>query len=143
MDLLTLYEMIKSYFMDGKTLIFIFALLSLIQVSPVKINPWSWLLRMIRSGLGISELSESVKKLTAYMDEQDILNARRRILRFNDELLQDIRHSREMFDNVLDDITAYEHYCNQHKDFKNHKVSLAIENVNRVYKECMIEHSFL
>jgi hypothetical protein len=143
MDLLALYEMIKSYFMDGKTLIFIFALLSLIQVSPLKINPWSWLLRMIRSGLGISELSESVKKLTDHMDEEDILNARRRILRFNDELLQDIRHSREMFDNVLDDITAYEHYCNQHKDFKNQKVTLAIENVNRVYKECMIEHSFL
>lgn len=143
MDLLTLWGWITGHMNGGFFLIMGGVLASLIQVSPININPWSWLLRMIRSGLGISELSESVKKLTAQMDEQDILNARRRILRFNDELLQDIRHSREMFDNVLDDITAYEHYCNQHKDFKNHKVALAIENVNRVYKECMIEHSFL
>ncbi len=143
MDLLTLWGWITGHMTGGAFLIMGGALASLIQISPIKLSPWTWLLNMIRRGLGLSELSQAVYNLTARMDKDEALNARRRILRFNDELLQNVKHSREMFDNVLDDITTYENYCDKNKDFKNHKATLAIENVNRVYKECMKDHSFL
>lgn len=143
MDLITLWAWITEHINGGVLLIGGGVLASLIQISPVKLNPWSWLFNLIRRGLGLSELSDVVKNLYARMDKEEALNARRRILRFNDELLQDIKHSREMFDSVLDDVTTYEKYCQSNKDFKNQKATLAIENVNRVYKECMKEHSFL
>ena len=52
---------------------------------------------------------------------KEALATRRRILRFNDELLQKIKHSKEMFDDTLKDITDYDNYCRTHPDFKNKK----------------------
>lgn len=143
MSLLSIWGWINEHLSAGALLIMVGAVASVIQLSPIKLDPWTWLLRMIRNGLGLTELTQSVNKLSCRMDEQDALNARRRILRFNDELLQNMQHSKEMFNNVLDDITDYERYCKDHKYFKNQKADLAIDNVRRVYKECMKDNSFL
>lgn len=161
MSFYSLWGWITEHMSGGVLLIMGGILASLIQISPIKINPWSWLFGAIRHALGVNDLADSIKDVRRYMDEIDskidamqldlnerqelegALSARRRILRFNDELLQDMKHSKEMFNNVLDDITSYTNYCETHKGFKNQKVVLAIENVKRVYQNCMIEHDFL
>lgn len=74
---------------------------------------------------------------------KEALESRRRILGFNDELLQGFQHSQEMFGNVLDDITYYDDYCRNHPEFVNQRAILAESNIKRVYQECMEKRIFL
>ena len=76
-------------------------------------------------------------------DERYIKQCRTRILRFNDEVIRGMEHTKEHFDDVLDDITEYTRYCANHKDFKNEKAVMAIENVRRVYCQCEEKNNFL
>lgn len=92
------------------------------------------------------KLDEIQRKLEAHCtadDERYIKQCRTRILRFNDEAIRGMHHTEEHFDDVLDDITEYNRYCEEHKDFKNEKAVMAISNIQRVYKICMEEDSFL
>jgi hypothetical protein len=76
-------------------------------------------------------------------ERKEARNSRRRILRFNDEIINRVKHSREFFDDVLDDVNAYEQYCRKNPDYQNGKAVLAIENIERVYRECMKKGDFL
>ena len=145
----------------GNLSILLFLVLSLVEISPIKINPWSMLIRWFARLLGISDLKTEIVQLRDRMDElekkidnmkiseeekeqlKEALAARRRILRFNDELLLKIKHSKEMFNDILKDITDYDNYCRTHPDFKNRKSVFAEENVTRAYQDCMENNSFL
>lgn len=122
---------------------------TLIQISPIKVNPWSWLARTISRAIN-KELLENVNSMQKTLDrhiskddERYAKQYRLRILRFNDEILQGTKHTKEHFDEILDDITEYERYCTEHKEYKNNKAVMAIQNVNRVYAECLAKNSFL
>ena len=92
----------------------------------------------------IDGIRKDLDDLRAEIKKGDALQARRRILRFNDELLCGIMHTKEMFDDVLADVDLYSAYCEIHKsDFSNHKASLAMEHIKDVYLQCEKEASFL
>ena len=86
---------------------------------------------------------ECLNRLTRLIAENEATTCRYRLLRFNDEILHDLRHSKEHFDQVLEDITRYETYCHEHPEYKNNKAVLAIENIKRVYQKCSDENTFL
>ncbi len=145
----------------GNISIICFLVLSLVEISPIKINPWSMLIKWFAQMLGIIELKTEIVQVRDRMDElekkidnmkisedekyqlKEALAARRRILRFNDELLQKVRHSKEMFDDILSDISDYDRYCRTHPDFVNQKAVFAEQNVGKAYKKCMEENDFL
>lgn len=77
------------------------------------------------------------------MTQDKATTSRYRILRFADEIGHGIKHSKEHFDQILEDITEYERYCNDNPDYKNNKAVLAIENIKRVYQICTNEGTFL
>lgn len=92
------------------------------------------------------ELGEIKSDLMAEADqrrEDGARIARGKILRFNDELLNGMRHSKSMFDTVLIDCTDYEKYCNEHPNFRNGLATEAIENIKRQYRICEQERDFL
>ena len=134
----------------------LFALLSFIQIAPIKINPWSFIGRGICRVL-FGELIDKVDNVHDKVDhvqksldehiianeERDVKQCRLRVLRFNDEIIQGQKHTREHFNEILDDITEYEHYCDDHPDYENSKAVLAIENVKRIYRQCEEDNSFL
>ena len=66
-----------------------------------------------------------------------------RILRFADEILQGELHSREHFDEVLEDITEYNRYCARHPEFPNDKATLSIAHIERVYRARLEKNDFL
>ena len=117
-------------------------LMTLMQIAPVKINPWSWLARAI----GRAVNAEVIKKLDDHITMDDRRTAdghRARILHFNNELLRDIGHTQEEFFEVLAEIDAYEDYCREHPEYPNNRAVLAIENIQEVYKERLKKHDFL
>ena len=116
--------------------------MTLVQIAPVKINPWSWLARTI----GRAVNAEVIKKLDDHitMDDRRCADGHRtRILHFNNELLRDINHTKEEFTEVLAEIDAYEEYCREHPEYPNNRAVLAIENIREVYKERQRKHDFL
>lgn len=118
-------------------------LMTLVQVAPVKINPWSRLAKFIGKAMGIEAIE---KKLDAHIDMDDRRTAdghRARILHFNNELLRNIGHTKEEFIEALTEIDAYEKYCNKHPEYPNNRAVLAIENIREVYKERLKKHDFL
>ena len=92
------------------------------------------------------KLDEISKKLDVHCkadDERYIKQCRTRILRFNDEVMRGVHHTKEHFYDVLDDITEYTRYCENNKDFKNEQAVEAIANVRRVYRHCKETDGFL
>lgn len=137
-------EEIISY--GGGTLLF---LMTLIQIAPIKMNPWSAIAKAIGKAINADVLKEldTVKKdLADYVKANEVRNAdehRARILRFNNELLRDISHTKEEFIDVLADIDFYERYCRDHKDYENNRAVHAIANISRSYDERLRRHDFL
>ena len=98
----------------------------------------------------IEEIKDAEQENAARLTEMNRLicetnatTARYRILRFNDELLHDQRHTKEHFDQVLGDITRYESFCSGHPEYENNKAAMAIKNIKRVYQKCSADNDFL
>lgn len=120
-----------------------------VQVSPIKLNPWTWLAKKIGTAIN-GEVLEKVDhisvELAAHVKHDDERNAKRarvRILRFADEILQGERHSKEHFDEILEDITEYNRYCARHPEFPNDKATLSIAHIERTYRTRMEKNDFL
>lgn len=124
-------------------------LLTLVQIAPVKINPWSVIAKAIGRAVNadvLRELDAVTQKLDTHIRVDDERNAdehRARILRFNNELLRDIPHTREEFIEVLKDIDHYERYCKAHPEYENNRAVHAIANIGRVYDDRLQKHDFL
>lgn len=131
-------------------------LMTLIQISPLKFNPWSALTRMLGRAINgevlgmLNELKKAQQansdRLNEHIRIDDERNAdehRARILRFNNELVRDIPHTKEEFIDILSDIDEYERYCKQYSEYKNNRAVHAIANIGRVYDDRLEKHDFL
>lgn len=131
-------------------------ILTLIQVAPIEVNPWSAIGRMIGKVINkdVIDKLEKMEKVQAetrkrldrhiYIDDERNADLHRvQILRFNRELLQNnIPHTREDFIEVLSEIDFYERYCREHEEYENNRAVLAIRNIKRVYEEKLENHDF-
>lgn len=131
-------------------------LTAIIEVSPLKIDPWSWLARTIGRAINgevlkkvndlqsdIHALDERVTRIGEINDERVANAARRDILRFSDEILHSQLHSKEMYDDILRRCKDYEEYCETHPNYLNHKAEKAIERIMEKYEEHLRDNSFL
>lgn len=123
----------KEFVETGGSVLLI--VLTLVQVAPIRINPWSAIARTIGKALN-ADLNEK-------MDANEAKTARYRILRFDDEIRHKMRHSKEHFDQIIEDVDTYERYCQDHPRFPNRKAVSATDNVKRTYEKCKDENSFL
>ena len=130
----------------GGVLLFV---MSVVQIAHIEIKPWSAIARAFGRAINAEVLRDlkTVKQdLTDHIridGERDADEHRARILRFNNELLRDIPHTKEEFIDVLADIDFYERYCRDHENYKNNRAVHAIANISRVYDDRLREHDFL
>ena len=133
----------------GWIMLLLGGLSTVIEIAPVKINPWTKLARAIGRAINgelmekVDQLEKKVVKMDHDAGETRAKDARTRVLRFGDELIHDVRHSKEHFDDVLDDITKYEKYCDEHPEFENDKMQITTQHIKETYHKCLKEHSFL
>ena len=143
------------------------ALLSLVEVSKIEINPWSWLLKKIAKILNgdvmaqldnlnkefkkqskehkadIDKLKNDIEDLREESKEREATNNRTRILEFGDELLHGVDYSKEHFDSVLMTISEYETYCDDHPHYMNHVAGSTIKYIKHAYQKRLESDSFL
>ena len=145
---------IKDYASDILAVLAMFSIV--IEVAPIKINPWSFLANKLGRAFNkevlneistlksrVDTLDERAQQSEALQSERDAKTARTNILRFGDEIRIGTRHSKESFDEILSDITEYESYCSTHQDFKNNRTKSTEKIIIEVYEHCLRTDSFL
>lgn len=124
-------------------------IMTLIQITPIKVNPWSAIAKAIGRAINgevikkVDSLGEEVQYLRKENEEREAVAARVRILHFGDEIYRNVRHSKEHFDQTLADITDYEQYCKDHPEFRNNMTTMTVENIKATYQHCLETHDFL
>lgn len=122
---------------------------TLVQISPIKVNPWSWIAKAIGRAINaevmqkMDKLEKDLEKQKNYSEEQAAKECRIRILRFGDEILHGSQHSKEHFDQILLDVTEYENYCREHPEFKNNVTVMTTSRIKATYQDCLEKRSFL
>lgn len=82
-------------------------------------------------------IKSAIEALSDKVDRNQAILARTHILRFDDELINGIDHSKEYFSQQLQDIDTYEAYCKLHPDFRNNYAVIASEHIKKVYAELL------
>lgn len=90
----------------------------------------------------IKNIQKDVSAISSKVDENAAVLARTHILRFNDELINNIDHTQEYFRQQLQDIDTYEAYCDAHPQFRNTYALLAIENIKKTYNSLLQKGAF-
>lgn len=141
----------------------LFVLLSLIEISPIKINPWTWLGQRISKVFNgevmkeiadikqevkdvkqkVKDVKEDISNVREEAKEREATNRRARILRFGDEITHGTKYSKEHFDQIMIDITEYENYCDNHKNYMNNVARATIKHIKNIYQKRLEENTFL
>lgn len=119
--------------------------MTLVQIAPVKLNPWSWFGNQVNKDL-LKEIATMRAEIDTIRDENrevHVKDCRVRILRFADEIYLEQPHSQEHFKQILGDITHYERYCESHKKFENQIAVAAIAQIKETYNARLRKHDFL
>lgn len=145
---------IGSYATWGAAIVIISS--GLVQIAPIKINPWSSLARAIGRAINkdvidkverleneVAEIRKAGEKRDTEEGDRNAKAVRLRILRFGDEVRHQQRHSKEHWDDMMQDITEYNSYCGGHPDFKNQKAQSTIKLLVKEYERCLAENDFL
>lgn len=85
----------------------------------------------------LEKIFGAIKEVSERVDANSATLARTHILRFDDELINGIHHSKEYFQQTLEDVDTYERYCANHPEYKNNTCVLAIEHIRRIYSELL------
>lgn len=140
-------EAIKQIAVGGGGILLV--ALTIIQITPIKLNPWSWIARCIGRAINgevlakVDNLGQELADHKVKSEERHATLCRAHILRFGDEVLHGIPHSKEGYDNILLDIDSYEEYCDQHPGYKNNVAIATIKNIKRMYQKHLEEDTFL
>lgn len=132
------------------------AVLSLLEIAPIKVNPWRAIARGIGRALNGDVLDRLAQVQKAQQDTSSALDKhqaadeeykaechRAALLAFNTSLLRGEKHTQEDFFDVFRHIDQYEGYCRNHPGYKNNRASHAIANIGRVYDERLKARDFL
>lgn len=132
----------------GSWLVIIFIVSSLVEISPIKINPISAITNKIVKNL-TKDLVEKIDAINIKLDahikeseERDVRQRREFILDFANSCMNDRKHSKEEFDFVISECDKYEMYCKQNS-IKNGVAEEAISAIHRIYSNCFKNNTFL
>lgn len=108
----------------------IIATMSIIEIIPIKVNPWKWIKAFIELPKKVEDLERDVNNDRAFRWRQMIKNCTRQL-----ERGEKFRESEWV--EILDTTKRYEIYCEEHPDFKNGYIPDCIEFIRYRHKETL------
>lgn len=105
-------------------------------------------LRSLRAEVGevkndVGILRTDIETVRTEAEEGRVLERRIRILRFADEITHCQEHSKDHFQQLIDDCQEYMQYVESHKGFKNGMTEPAIKLIRDTYDERLRKNDFL
>ena len=122
----------------GWAVVLIIVLLSFIQISPIKINPWDRIFAWIGRKMN-EEVEEEIQGLKKQIRDLWINNHRQSILTFARECRAEISHSAEEWSHVLNLCEEYENFCEKN-DVTNGVVRENTLYVRQLYQQLARYH---
>ena len=113
---MTIYDVLSKLTageMAGWACVLLILLLSLIQIAPVKLNPWDSILGWIGKKTQ-GEMRKQITDLQKQVTDIWISSHRQSILTFARECRADIDHDAEEWNHILSIADEYEVYCSMH-----------------------------
>lgn len=153
---MSVYDIIKLLLDNwGKALGIVVVLSMIIQVTPIKINPWSTIGRQLKTFF-MSDILQEIKEMKADIkttkeeldkhirenNEETARKWRHDILEFSNQEINHKRHTKEQWDDVLPSCKEYELFCKRN-NIINEKATKAIKDLNRRYELHMANEDFL
>ncbi len=104
-----------------KLLCWVLGGLTLVQIAPIKINPWSWLCNALKQILfgeimkKLETVSTELSDLRQDVETEKVSSKRWRIMDFANSCLQGRRHTKEEWEHCLTELAWYEDYCERNR----------------------------
>lgn len=137
-------------------------LMTLVQVAPIRINPWSAILGALKKAMSavgaamngsviskIDNLEQKIEEIERHLENHEKESGKSKaddkrasILRFNRELLRELPQTMEDYIEVLSHIDFYESYCRDHPEYENSRAVMAIQNIETAYKRHLEKNDF-
>lgn len=136
---MNLKELIEGINMIPRTvtdMALFFIVLSVIEISPLKLNPWKWLKAFALLPQRLEKLEHEFNDDRAFRWRQMIINRSERIQDGN--LLR-----KEVWTDTIETIGNYEKYCAKHPEFRNELATVTIEYMREQYKYALDHNLFL
>ena len=153
---MTIQNILEMLFKEKEWILGGFIILtSIIQISPIKLNPWSSILRWIGSTINkgtedkidklsqkLTEMEQKLNKHIVESEQSDLKTRRTVILDFSSSVLRGVNYHKEKFDFMINECDAYEKYCSDN-NILNGVATASINEIRRIYKEKLRNCDFL
>lgn len=119
----------------------IIALSYIIEITPIKINPLSWLGSVFNKNLSnkIDNMQNQISDLSFSQDQMEIDTIRHRIIAVECLIRKGEKLKRWQFDSVFKDIDKWQGYHNKYPEL-NGIINVAIENIKDAYKNAKFDN---
>ena len=138
---MAIYEMMQKLTageLAGWALVVLILLFSLIQISPLKLNPWDNIFGWLGGKLN-GKTEKRLEKVEKQIRDMWINNHRQTILTFARECRAEIQHSSDEWTNVLNVAEEYEKYVTENK-VTNGIITQDTEYLRNLYQELSRDH---
>lgn len=151
----TVLHQIHPFESLSSTLLFVgFLLCTIVQISPIKINPWDFLLGWIGERFNsvinkkIDKIDDRVDKLEKRFDEhmednklEKVKKQREYLISFVDGGVNGARHTKESFENAIRACDAYEKFIKENH-IENGVIESTIRTIRTKYEEHLLHADF-
>lgn len=119
----------------------LFGAITLFEITPIKFNPWTALLRWIGKAI-CGDLQKEVSELKADFEITKANNMRWDILSFANGCRNKRKHTREEWQHVIAQIKEYETYVEE-KEITNGVIEEDSKYLRELYHEICLDNDFL
>ena len=143
---MALLEALKCYTSEILAWLAIFSIV--VEVAPIKVNPWTAILKSIGNRMNadiltrINEVETQLEKQDAKIDNNEKDRIRFEILDFARTCRKHEKHTKEEFDHIFEQYDKYEVILASLEQ-PNGKVTQAMHFISEVYQKILVEDDFI
>ena len=113
----------------------------LVEVTPIKINPLSWLLKWIGSKVN-GEMIKRIEKLETNVDTNEMDRIRWKVLDFANSCRNGRRHTQDEFEHIITLVKKYEALLEK-LGRENGVFEMEYKYIVKLYEKCQQENDFI
>lgn len=136
---MTLIDYLKDFATSPSVIIF--GAITIFEIVPIKINPWSSLLRWIGKAIN-GDLREELMELKTDFEKKKAEDMRWEILNFANTCRRGTNHSKDEWRHVMDQLAEYEEYTKK-KGITNGVIDEDAHFLRELYHERNLKNDFL
>ena len=106
-----------------------------IQVAPIKVNPWTWLFKWIGQQLN-GDMRKSLCELSRTVDQNEIDRIRYEIMDFANSCRNHRRHTKDEFHHIVEINIKYHALIKKH-DIQNGVLDAEYAYIEKTYQRCL------